>query len=117
MDSGTAGNGDGNQRAYGDPRAAAARAWAEASRVGVYWRTRPSLLQRIAFGLVAIFAIGVLVIGAIAAVIVGAIVVLLVWIIRLVQGVVDRLRGAQRGGPGGTDSGLRRNVRVMGPRE
>jgi hypothetical protein len=117
MDAGTESNGTGDRRAYGDPRAAAARAWAEASRVGVYWRTRPNLLQRIMFGLVAIFAIGVLVIGAVAAVVVGVAVVALVSLIRIVQGVIDRLRGVQRGGPGGTDSGLRRNVRVMGPRE
>lgn len=85
--------------------------------MGVYWRTRPGLFQRIVVGLLALLAIGVLVIGAVAAVLVGAIVVMVVWVVRLVQGVVDRVRGVQRAGSGGSDSGLRKNVRVMAPRD
>lgn len=106
--------------AYGDPRAAAARAWASASRVNAYWRTRPNPFQRIIAALLAIVLIGVLVIGALAAMIVGAAVLLLIYLVAMLQRGLDRIRGIERQpgrGPGGADQSLRKNVRVMTPRE
>ncbi len=109
--------------AFGGPRAAAARAWDQASRVRIYWRSRPGLFQRILVGLIALLALGLLTIGALAAMIVGAFVALVISLVMGAQRIIDRLRGlrpTRHNPPDATptpDSTLRRNVRVIGPRE
>lgn len=100
------------------PRAAAARAWEQASRVRIFWRSRPGPLQRFLVGLLALAALGVLTIGAIAAIIVGALVTLTIWLVMGAQRLLDRLRGlrpTRHNAPAPPDSSLRRNVRVIGP--